>query len=195
MTAEGHKVVALHGKLETAERDAVMESFRDGKTKVLITTNVIARGIDVMQVNMVVNYDLPLDANNKPDPETYLHRIGELSLPLFVCAEELTLATPAGRTGRFGRQGVSINFVHDRTSFQDMEAIRKALGKPIVRVDTEDFEQMEAVSLLLFLIRVRADSSCSVDPQGGYEGVEKGVENDDPSTPSETTEPRERVSP
>ena len=82
MTAEGHKVVALHGKLETAERDAVMESFRDGKTKVLITTNVIARGIDVMQVNMVVNYDLPLDANNKPDPETYLHRIGELSLGL-----------------------------------------------------------------------------------------------------------------
>lgn len=80
MTAEGHKVVALHGKLETAERDAVMESFRDGKTKVLITTNVIARGIDVMQVNMVVNYDLPLDANNKPDPETYLHRIGEFGV-------------------------------------------------------------------------------------------------------------------
>ncbi|GAA5896963.1 ATP-dependent RNA helicase DBP5 [Sporobolomyces salmoneus] len=123
MTAEGHKVVALHGKLETQDRDAVMESFRQGKTKVLITTNVIARGIDVMQVNMVVNYDLPLDANNRPDPETYLHRIG--------------------RTGRFGRQGVSINFVHDRRSFENMEAIRKALGKPIVRVDTSDFEQME----------------------------------------------------
>lgn len=76
MSAEGHQVTSLHGKLETGERDAVMESFRDGKTKVLITTNVIARGIDVLQVNMVVNYDLPLDANNKPDPETYLHRIG-----------------------------------------------------------------------------------------------------------------------
>ena len=76
MTAEGHQVTSLHGKLETGERDAVMESFRDGKTKVLITTNVIARGIDVLQVNMVVNYDLPLDASNKPDPETYLHRIG-----------------------------------------------------------------------------------------------------------------------
>ncbi|KWU46697.1 ATP-dependent RNA helicase DBP5 [Rhodotorula sp. JG-1b] len=124
MSAEGHKVVSLHGKLETTERDAVMESFREGKTKVLITTNVIARGIDISQVNMVVNYDLPLDANNRPDPETYLHRIG--------------------RTGRFGRQGVSINFVHDRTSFENMEAIRKALGKPIVRVDTSDFEQMEA---------------------------------------------------
>ncbi|KAM0793226.1 RNA helicase required for poly(A+) mRNA export [Microbotryomycetes sp. NB124-2] len=123
MTDEGHTVVSLHGKLETADRDAVMESFREGKTKVLITTNVIARGIDVMQVNMVVNYDLPTDGNGRPDPETYLHRIG--------------------RTGRFGRQGVSINFVHDRRSFEDMEAIRKALGKPIVRVDTSDFEQME----------------------------------------------------
>jgi len=131
MTAEGHKVVSLHGKLETSERDAVMESFRQGKTKVLITTNVIARGIDVMQVNMVVNYDLPLDANNRPDPETYLHRIG--------------------RTGRFGRQGVSINFVHDRRSFENMEAIRKALGKQIVRVDTSDFEQMEDVSQSLRL--------------------------------------------
>lgn len=78
MTREGHQVVCLHGKLETGERDAVMASFRDGKTKVLVTTNVIARGIDVLQVNMVVNYDLPLDAENLPDPETYLHRIGEL---------------------------------------------------------------------------------------------------------------------
>lgn len=77
MSDEGHKVVSLHGKLETTERDAVMEGFRDGKTKVLITTNVIARGIDISQVNMVVNYDLPLDAQNRPDSETYLHRIGE----------------------------------------------------------------------------------------------------------------------
>lgn len=176
MTAEGHKVVALHGKLETAERDAVMESFRDGKTKVLITTNVIARGIDVMQVNMVVNYDLPLDANNKPDPETYLHRIGELPPILGAEARRLTslALVTIGRTGRFGRQGVSINFVHDRTSFQDMEAIRKALGKPIVRVDTEDFEQMEAVSWrrggpgrLLLTLLLAADS------QGRYEGVDR----------------------
>lgn len=80
MTAEGHQVTSLHGKLETTERDAIMESFRDGKTKVLITTNVIARGIDISQVNMVVNYDLPLDAQGRPDPETYLHRIGAFSL-------------------------------------------------------------------------------------------------------------------
>lgn len=71
--------MSLHGQLQAHERDAVMDSFRNGKTKVLITTNVIARGIDVLQVNMVVNYDLPRDANGKPDAETYIHRIGQLS--------------------------------------------------------------------------------------------------------------------
>lgn len=140
MTAEGHKVVSLHGKLETAERDEVMTSFRDGKTKVLITTNVIARGIDVPQVNLVINYDLPLDAMGRPDLDTYLHRIGTLPSP---SARELTGCV--GRTGRFGRQGVSINFVHDRKSFEDMEAIRIPLGNTIIRVDTADFELMETV--------------------------------------------------
>lgn len=83
MTAEGHKVASLHGAKDSAERDAIIDRFRDGKEKVLITTNVIARGIDIMQVNMVVNYDLPLTASHstvgpdmKPDVETYLHRIG-----------------------------------------------------------------------------------------------------------------------
>ncbi|SCZ90897.1 BZ3500_MvSof-1268-A1-R1_Chr1-3g02360 [Microbotryum saponariae] len=128
MTAEGHAVASLTGQLTPEERDAVMESFRDGKTKVLMATNVIARGLDVMQVNMVVNYDLPVDGQGRPEPQTYIHRIG--------------------RTGRFGRQGVSINFVHDRKSFKIMEDIRNAVGKPIVRVDTSDFEQMEKVSLL-----------------------------------------------
>ena len=82
MTAEGHKVASLHGAKDAAERDAIIDSFREGREKVLITTNVIARGIDVLQVNMVVNYDLPLDGDNRPDPETYLHRIGA-SLPLW----------------------------------------------------------------------------------------------------------------
>lgn len=77
MTEEGHKVVSLHGGLQPGERDEVMESFRTGKNKVLIATNVISRGIDVLQVNMVVNYDLPMDERGQPDAETYLHRIGE----------------------------------------------------------------------------------------------------------------------
>lgn len=80
MTDEGHKVASLHGAKDSAERDAIIDRFRDGKEKVLITTNVIARGIDIMQVNMVVNYDLPLMSDSrgglKPDVETYIHRIG-----------------------------------------------------------------------------------------------------------------------
>jgi len=67
------------------ERDYIMGEFRNGTTRVLITTDIWARGIDVQQVSLVINYDLP---NNR---ENYIHRIG--------------------RSGRFGRKGVAINFV------------------------------------------------------------------------------------
>ncbi|RKP28133.1 DEAD-domain-containing protein [Syncephalis pseudoplumigaleata] len=125
MSAEGHAVISLHGKQEPAERDFVIDSFRSGKSKVLITTNVLARGIDILQVNMVVNYDIPLDGAGNPDPETYLHRIG--------------------RTGRFGRTGVSINFVHDRTSWEQMNQIEQYFNRPITRVPTDDFEELERI--------------------------------------------------
>ncbi|CAO2823223.1 unnamed protein product [Amaranthus hypochondriacus] len=78
-------VSSMHGAMPQKERDAIMKEFRDGDTRVLITTDVWARGIDVQQVSLVINYDLP---NNR---ELYIHRIG--------------------RSGRFGRKGVAINFV------------------------------------------------------------------------------------
>jgi ATP-dependent RNA helicase DDX19/DBP5 len=56
MSAEGHKVVSLHGQQTPEERDRVMDDFKNGKSKVLISTNVIARGIDVLQVNVVVKW-------------------------------------------------------------------------------------------------------------------------------------------
>ena len=56
MTAEGHKVVSLTGAYEGAQRDAIIDAFRSNKAKVLITTNVLARGIDVQSVNLVINY-------------------------------------------------------------------------------------------------------------------------------------------
>lgn len=129
MTAEGHKVASLHGAKEGTERDAIIDGFRAGKEKVLITTNVIARGIDILQVNMVVNYDLPLfyDSGNRnarqPDVETYIHRIG--------------------RTGRFGRKGISINFVHDKLTWGQMQQIEAATGKKIIRIETDDLDAME----------------------------------------------------
>ncbi|EYU29144.1 hypothetical protein ABFS82_05G120700 [Erythranthe guttata] len=79
-------VSSIHGDMPQRERDAIMGEFRSGQTRVLITTDVWARGLDVQQVSLVINYDLP---NNR---ELYIHRIG--------------------RSGRFGRKGVAINFVN-----------------------------------------------------------------------------------
>lgn len=118
MEADGHTVAALHGAQEGSERDRVIQDFRAGKIKVLITTNVVARGLDVATVSMVVNYDVPLTADNRPDPQTYLHRIG--------------------RTGRFGRVGVSISFVYDKRSFEDLKAIGDYFGVQMIRVPTDD---------------------------------------------------------
>mmetsp|Transcript_9523 Transcript_9523/g.13109 ORF Transcript_9523/g.13109 Transcript_9523/m.13109 type:complete len:402 (-) Transcript_9523:353-1558(-) len=78
-------VSSMHGDMPQKERDEIMKEFRHGKSRVLIATDVWGRGIDVQQVSLVINYDLP---NSR---ELYIHRIG--------------------RSGRFGRKGVAINFV------------------------------------------------------------------------------------
>merc|ERR1719375_1381761 len=85
MRAKDFTVSSTHGDMDQNFRDLIMKDFRNGISRVLITTDLLARGIDVQQVSLVVNYDLP------NQPENYLHRIG--------------------RSGRFGRKGVSINFV------------------------------------------------------------------------------------
>lgn len=125
MKASGHTVFALHGKYEAADRDRIIDEFRTGKFKVLITTNVIARGIDILSVNVVLNFDMPVDQSGRADPETYLHRIG--------------------RTGRFGRTGVSINFVHDEKSKDIMKKIESHFGREIVRVPTENYMEIEKI--------------------------------------------------
>ncbi|KAF8050064.1 hypothetical protein N665_2057s0010 [Sinapis alba] len=85
MRTNNFTVSSMHGDMPQKERDEIMNQFRSGDSRVLITTDVWARGIDVQQVSLVINYDLP---NNR---ELYIHRIG--------------------RSGRFGRKGVAINFV------------------------------------------------------------------------------------
>ncbi|CAH7683417.1 P-loop containing nucleoside triphosphate hydrolase protein, partial [Phakopsora pachyrhizi] len=126
MNNDGHQVSVLHGAQFGQGRDQTIDDFREGRSKVLITTNVVARGIDISQVNLVVNYDLPRDPAKGADAETYLHRIG--------------------RTGRFGRKGISINFIHDPNSYKDMMKIKSDLNlsdDQLVKVDTNDFEDME----------------------------------------------------
>jgi superfamily II DNA/RNA helicase len=141
MTEDGHIVTVLHGARDAAERDAVMDGFRFGKTKVLITTNVLARGIDVNQVNMVINYDLPVDQRGSPDFETYLHRIG--------------------RTGRFGRTGVSIAFIHDQKSWKELDAFQKYFGVEMVKIPTKDWEETENMIKAGMLVRAQSDLQLS----------------------------------
>lgn len=88
LRGQNFTVSAIHADLPQADRDTIMKEFRSGSSRILISTDLLARGIDVQQVSLVINYDLP---SNK---ENYIHRIG--------------------RGGRFGRKGVAINFVTDR---------------------------------------------------------------------------------
>lgn len=126
MTVEGHKVSILHGDLLPNERDRLIDDYREGRSKVLITTNVLARGIDIASVTMVINFDLPTDHNGKADPSTYLHRIG--------------------RTGRFGRVGLSISLVHDRASFKILEEIQAYFGGiEMTKVPSDDLEELESI--------------------------------------------------
>lgn len=94
-------VSSMHGDMKQDERDSVMNDFRTGNSRVLISTDVWARGIDVQQVSLVINYDLPLDKEN------YVHRIG--------------------RSGRFGRKGVAINLItkDDVTEMKELERYYK----------------------------------------------------------------------
>ena len=85
MHARDFTCSAIHADLDQKERELIMREFRSGSSRVLITTDVLARGIDVQQVSLVINYVLPTNREN------YIHRIG--------------------RSGRFGRKGVAINFV------------------------------------------------------------------------------------
>lgn len=84
MRENNFTVSHMHGHMPQKERDAIMEEFRSGESRVMITTDVWGRGLDVQQVSLVINYDLPLNR------EFYIHRIG--------------------RSGRYGRKGVAINF-------------------------------------------------------------------------------------
>lgn len=78
LRSNGRDLGLLHGDLTIEERARVATEFRDGLHKLLITTNVSARGLDMPKVSLVINYDPPIlhSANLEPDYDTYLHRIG-----------------------------------------------------------------------------------------------------------------------
>jgi superfamily II DNA/RNA helicase len=87
LSAQGFTLEYIHGEMEVAERKKRMDDFRSGTVRVLISTDLLARGIDVQQVSLVINFELPIQREN------YVHRIG--------------------RSGRYGRKGVAINLISE----------------------------------------------------------------------------------
>ena len=90
---------SIHGGMDQQERDDIMNGFRTGHIRVLLSTDLTARGIDVQQVSLVVNYELPTDKSQ------YIHRIG--------------------RTGRYGRKGAAINLIAGTTEEKLLEGIEQ----------------------------------------------------------------------
>ncbi|VDP99490.1 unnamed protein product [Trichobilharzia regenti] len=104
------EVSCINSDMDQKERDRVMSEYRNGASRILLSTDVLARGIDVQQVSLVVNYDLP---SNR---ETYIHRIG--------------------RGGRFGRKGTAINFVTE-TEMEALSDLQQYFNTEILEMPTD----------------------------------------------------------
>ena len=97
LTNEQFSVSFIHGGIPQTERNKRIKSFRDGESRILISTDLLARGIDIQQISLVINYDIPKEKEN------YIHRIG--------------------RSGRYGRKGIALNFItnYDIDKIQTIE--------------------------------------------------------------------------
>jgi ATP-dependent RNA helicase DeaD len=129
LTARGYNADRLHGDLAQTMRARVMKRFRDGQIEFLVATDVAARGLDVENVQVVINYDLPQDA------EDYIHRIG--------------------RTGRAGRGGRAITFVAGREVWK-LEQIMRMTKARIRRAVLPTISEIEEKRSSAVLDRVRA---------------------------------------
>lgn len=111
LSEDNFTVSSIHGDLQQNERNVIMNEFRNGVSRVLISTDLLARGIDIQQVSIVINYDIPQSIEN------YIHRIG--------------------RSGRFGRKGVAINFVtsYDKTKITELEQFYSTQIEPLPSLD------------------------------------------------------------
>lgn len=119
LKARNHKVNRIHADRSQPQREAALREFRDGHTRVLVATDIAARGLDVDAVSHVINYDVP------DVPEDYVHRVG--------------------RTGRAGKQGKAITIVTPVDELS-MRAIERLIGQPVKRVVPEGFGGIQVVA-------------------------------------------------
>ena len=119
LRARNHKVNRIHADRTQPQREAALREFREGRTRVLVATDIAARGLDVDAVSHVINYDVP------SVPEDYVHRVG--------------------RTGRAGKQGKAITIVTPIDELS-MRAIERLIGQPVKRVVPEGFGGLQSVA-------------------------------------------------
>jgi len=129
LAEQGHKCEILTSDMSQEDRKAVMDEFKAGKIKILLTTNLLSRGIDNRKVNMVINLDLPYNMEKideklikEFDPETYLHRVG--------------------RTGRFGDKGIALNVVENEQDFDNLCQLEAQFGINLIEVTTDNFSDI-----------------------------------------------------
>ena len=141
LRAAGFSAAALHGDLEQRDRDAVMAQFRNGSVRVLVATDVAARGLDVAGLDLVVNADLPAHA------EDYVHRVG--------------------RTGRAGRLGVAWTFITDK----QVDRLATIAGKvAMARLPDASGDALEATMTTFWLGAGRGDKLRPGDLLGALTG-------------------------
>jgi len=128
LAARGYLADRIHGDIAQNNRERVIQKFRNNSVELLIATDVAARGLDIDDVDVVFNYDLPYD------PEDYVHRIG--------------------RTGRAGRSGKSITFVYGRDIYR-LEAIERYTRQTIRRMRIPSLEEVEGRKTDLVFTNVR----------------------------------------
>jgi ATP-dependent RNA helicase RhlE len=119
LKARNHKVNRIHADRSQPQREAALREFREGRARVLVATDIAARGLDVDAVSHVINYDVP------HVPEDYVHRVG--------------------RTGRAGKQGKAITIVTPIDELS-MKAIERLIGQPVKRVVPEGFGGLQATA-------------------------------------------------
>jgi ATP-dependent RNA helicase DeaD len=129
----GYAADRLHGDMTQMMRERVLKRFRDGKVELLVATDVAARGLDVDEIDIVFNYDLPAD------PEDYVHRIG--------------------RTGRAGRSGRAVSFVFGREIYR-LQSIERYTRQVIRRERIPSVEQVEGrrADLIFETLRERLEA-------------------------------------
>jgi ATP-dependent RNA helicase RhlE len=120
LKSRNHRVNRIHADRSQPQREAALREFRDGQTRVLVATDIAARGLDVDAVSHVINYDVPAV------PEDYVHRVG--------------------RTGRAGKQGKAITIVTPVDELS-MRAIERLIGQPVRRIVPEGFGGLQAPGL------------------------------------------------